>query len=110
MLLCLLALIGIGRAFAQGEGYVCDGPYNYFAAVQCVASSGTCADTGFAYQGFDLDPDMQATFCAPGSGTCNYTEDIHACIYYYWATRNYLGVCSSRVCTAYIDIYVCPLQ
>jgi hypothetical protein len=102
------SVVAIRSALAQGEGYVCDGPFNGCWAVNCLTGSGTCPNTGFAYNYYDLLPNPIST-CVPAPNEC-YPSDLRvACTLHTYSTKGMAG-CANFICNI-PDFYQysCPL-
>lgn len=103
---CVLVLIQAG--LAQGEGYVCDGPFNGCTASQCNPGPGTCPVSELSYLYFDVIPSSIST-CVPAPNTCYPTEERTACSEKTWASKGMYG-CTNYVCMfPTFEVYVCPL-
>jgi hypothetical protein len=106
-LFCLLALIQ--NAVAQTT-YSCVGSFNICPALTCNPASGDCPDVPtISYVAFDESLNQLTTTCAGSAGPCSANQQVNACLFNYWTTRNIMGVCSNTCGTDYEVALCCQL-
>jgi len=96
-LFCLLLLLTVRSALAQGPDYYCFGPYNSCSTVTCQTATGSCPDVPtLNYVALDLAQNQMVTSCEEGSSEdCQYTQHANACTYTYWLVKSFSNVCSN---------------